>query len=89
MSFKNRWQREKLKKRLNKGFRGYPAATIACYGPTDERASKLVVAIIQHEGGEPELMKKWNSDDLDVRNDPRSQLMCFSFSLHIARRALL
>ena len=69
MSFKNRWQRDKLKKRINKGFRGYPAATMACYGPTDERASKLVVAIIQYEGAEPEPMKKWNSDSLDVRTD--------------------
>ena len=70
MSFKNRWQRDKLKKRINKGFRGYPAATMACYGPTDGRASKLVVAIIQYEGAEPEPMKKWNSDSLDVRTDP-------------------
>ncbi len=70
MSYKNRWQRDKLKKRINKGFRGYPAATMACYGPTDERASKLVVAIIQYEGAEPEPMKKWNSDSLDVRTDP-------------------
>jgi hypothetical protein len=70
MSFKNKWQRDKLRKRINKGFHGYPAATIACYGPTDQRASKLVASIIQHEGAEPEPMRKWYSESLDVRNDP-------------------
>jgi hypothetical protein len=70
MSFKNRWRRDKLRKRINKGFRGYPAATIACYGSTDQRASKLVAAIIQHEGAEPEPMRKWYSESLDVRTDP-------------------
>jgi hypothetical protein len=70
MSFKNSWQRDKLRKRINKGFRGYPAATISCYGPTDQRASKLVAAIIQYEGAEPEPMKKWDSESLDVRTDP-------------------
>jgi hypothetical protein len=70
MSFKNKWQRDKLRKRINRGFRGYPAATLACYGPTDQRASKLVAAIIQYEGAEPEPMRKWYSESLDVRNDP-------------------
>jgi hypothetical protein len=70
MSFKNRWQRDKLRKRTNKGFRGYPAATISCYGPTDQRASKLVASIIQHEGAEPEPIRKWDSETLDVRTDP-------------------
>ena len=90
MSFKNRWQREKLKKRINKGFRGYPAATIACYGPTNERASKLVVGIIQHEGAEPEPMKDWNSDDLDVRNDPEITADVLQFlSSHNAKSVVM
>jgi hypothetical protein len=70
MSFKNRWHRDKLRKRIHKGFRGYPAATIACYGSTDQKASKLVAAIIAYEGAEPEPMRKWYSESLDVRTDP-------------------
>ena len=70
MSFKNNWQRDKLRKRINKGFRGYPVATLACYGPTDQKASKLVASVIQYEGAEPEPMRKWYSESLDVRTVP-------------------
>lgn len=60
-----------LKKKAKRGFRGYPMATIACYGPDDKRASKLVVAVIEVEGAEPDPLRKWYSDRTDVRNDPR------------------
>ena len=55
----------RLKKRLAKmakrGFRGYPVGTLACYGPDDRRASKLVAAIIEAEGGQATEMQKWYS----------------------------
>ena len=57
-----------LAKRARKGFRGFPVATIAFYGPNDRRASKVVVGIITHEGAEAEL-EKWYSDDSDLRSD--------------------
>lgn len=47
-----------LKKKANRGFRGYPAATIAFYGPDDRRASKASVAIVPAEGAEPTV---WNA----------------------------
>jgi len=31
-----------LTKKAKKGFRGYPVATVALYGPTDKKATKLV-----------------------------------------------
>ena len=49
MSFRERWLREKLKKKTHKGFRGYPVATIAHYGPNDQHATKVVVSIINME----------------------------------------
>ena len=53
----------RLKKRLAKiakrGFRGYPVGTLACYRPDDRRASKLVAAIIEAEGGQATEMQKW------------------------------
>ena len=58
-----------LKKRARKGFRGYPVATVAFYGPDHKRANKLVIGIITHEGAEPELTK-WFSDDADIRSLP-------------------
>jgi hypothetical protein len=42
-----------LKKKTRSGFRGYPIATIAFYGPDDTRASKAAVAIVDAEGAEP------------------------------------
>ena len=50
-------------KKVKKGFKGYPIATIALYGPTDKKATKLVVGIIRQEHGEAEQMKKWYSDN--------------------------
>lgn len=58
-----------LRKKAKKGFGGYPVATVAFYGPTDRKATKLVVSIVAYEGADPEPMRKWFSD-ADVRNDP-------------------
>lgn len=71
MSFKAQWQREKLRKKAKKGFRGYPVATIAYYGPDNTRASKVVVGIVQSEGAEAEPMQKWFSESGDVRSDEK------------------
>jgi hypothetical protein len=70
MSFKDLWHRDKLRKKAKKGFRGYPVATLAYYGPTDQRASKVVVGIIQTEGAEAEPLEKWYSESGDVRIEP-------------------
>ena len=58
-----------LKKRARKGFRGFPVATVAFYGPDDRHANKLAIGIINHEGAEPEL-RKWYSEDADIRSLP-------------------
>ena len=67
-------QIERLKKRITKkakrGFRGFPVGTLSCYGPDDRRASKLVAAIIEQEGGDATEMRKWFSEQDDVRDDP-------------------
>jgi hypothetical protein len=59
-----------LKKKEHHGFRGYPVATIAYYGPDDERASKVAVGIIYGEGSEPAALERWFSETGDVRSDP-------------------
>jgi hypothetical protein len=59
-----------LRKMASKGFRGYPIATLAFYGPDDKRASKVAVGIIEHEGGEAAFLERWYSDRADVRSDP-------------------
>jgi hypothetical protein len=57
---------QSLKKKAKKGFRGYPLATVAYYGPDNKFASKVVVGIFV-EDDQMEDMQKWFSDDEDVR----------------------
>ena len=51
-----------LTKRSNRGFRGYPVATVAFYGLDDHRASKLAVGVVTREGAEPGELERWFSD---------------------------
>jgi hypothetical protein len=56
------------RKKARKGFRGYPVATVAFYGPDNTRASKVAVGIILGEGEEPAFFERWHSDNEDVRH---------------------
>ena len=58
-----------LKKKARRGFRGYPIATIAFYGPDDTRASKAAVGILNADGAEPSALQRWFSEEGDVRKD--------------------
>ena len=58
-----------LTKRSNRGFRGYPVATVAFYGSDDRRASKVAVGVVTREGAEPAELERWFSDESDVRDD--------------------
>jgi hypothetical protein len=62
--------RTPLTKKARKGFRGYPVATVAYYGPDAERASKVAVGIVLSEGEEPAELERWSSEENDVRADP-------------------
>src|SRR5215469_15840159 len=58
-----------LGRRAKQDFRGYPAATIAFYGPTAELATKVVVGIFKKEHSEADPLEKWFSQDCDIRSD--------------------
>jgi hypothetical protein len=62
-------RRSPLKKKARRGFQGFPVATIAWYGPDDQRASKVAVGIIVEEDGEPQALERWYSKDGDLRQD--------------------
>lgn len=68
MKLKRRWE-SPLRKKARRGFRGYPIATVAFYGPDDKRASKVVVGIVAAEGAGAAPLKRWFSEDRDVRRD--------------------
>ena len=56
-----------LIKKSKKGFRGYPVATVAFYGPDNTKASKIAVGIVCNEGVEPSDLKCWVVEDGDIR----------------------
>lgn len=67
-----------LTKKVRKGDKGYPIATIAFYGPNNNLATKIVCAIISHEGADTEPMKKWFSlSDLRKSEQVMSEILCF------------
>jgi hypothetical protein len=60
---------KRLSKKAKKSFRGYPVATIAFYGPDNKKATKVAVAIVLTAEQEPAELRRWLSDDCDVRTD--------------------
>ena len=63
--------RKRLTKKAKKGFRGFPVATVAFYGPDNRRASKLAVGIVLAESEEAVELKRWFAEPGDVREDVR------------------
>jgi hypothetical protein len=68
-SVKQQRDRTWLRKKAKKGIRGYPAATVAFYGPDNRRASKVAVAIIPGPDEEPSYLERWYSDTEDLRTE--------------------
>lgn len=64
-----------LRDLAKRGFKGYPIATVACYGPDDKVATKVSVGIVHSETeNDPIDMKKWYSEMNDVRKDQEMNL---------------
>jgi hypothetical protein len=62
------WQPRKwLAKKAKAGNRGFPLGTVAFYGPDDRRASKVAVGIMMGTDDDPVVMRRWFSQDGDVR----------------------
>lgn len=65
----DRTPRERLRRKAERGFHGYPLGTVAFYGPDNLRATKVAVGIVHREGASVREMEKWISDVSDVRYD--------------------
>ncbi len=72
LSAKQQRSRTWLRKKAKKGIRGYPAATVAFYGPDNRRASKVAVGIVLGADEEPAYLERWYSDTEDLRTDGRT-----------------
>ena len=66
MHYKALWP---LEKRSRRGFRGYPIATVAFYGPDDQHATKVAVGIVRAAGAGADPVERWTSVESDVRLD--------------------
>lgn len=71
MRLSQTWFFDRLKKRASRGARGYPAASVAFYGPTDRLASKVVVGVTAFEGADVSPLERWYSPDQDARENPQ------------------
>jgi hypothetical protein len=67
---KKRGVKSALRSKAKRGFRGYPVATLAFYGPDDSRASKVAVGIVADGSEDVVDLKCWFSQSGDVRSDP-------------------
>lgn len=50
-----------LVKKIKKGHKGFPMATIAYYGPNNKVSTKVVCGVIKFDGGDVDPIKKWFS----------------------------
>ncbi len=72
-----------LRKKAKRGMRGYPVATVAFYGPDDQRASKVAVGVLDADGAEPSALERWTCETGDVRVDPAVEHAVLEFiALH-------
>jgi len=69
----------RLRKKAKRDFQGFPAATIAFYGPTADFASKVVVGIAKSANSEIDPLKKWFSETDDLRTDEHIALQISAF----------
>ena len=60
--------RKRLGKKVKKGFRGWPLATVALYGPDDRLATKLSVGIVPAEDAEATDLRRWLSEEQAIKN---------------------
>ena len=58
---------KRISKKARKGFRGFPMATIAFYGPNHARATKVAVGITMAQDQDVADLRRWTSEDIDVR----------------------
>lgn len=80
---------KRISKKARRGFRGWPVATIAFYGPDLSRASKVTVGIVRAEGEEVEEMREWCSDATDVRYDALVSQEIIEFIDHYDARSVV
>ena len=82
--------RKRLSKRAKKGFRGWPVATVALYGPDDSTATKLTVGIMPAEDAEASDLGRWFSkNQTDIRDDIRVTEEVLAFIIEAGAKSVV
>ena len=68
-----------VRRKAKKGFRGYPVATVALYGPDDRCATKIAVGIVVDESDEVVELRRWQTQATDLRDDPEIEKELLQF----------
>lgn len=79
----------RLRRRARRGFRGYPAATVALYGPDDRTATKAAVGIVPDDSGQVTHLERWSSEEGDIRSDPSIEAAILAFIREHAVRTVV
>ena len=81
----DRTPRERLERKAERGFQGYPLGTVAFYGPDNRRATKVAIGIVHDDRGKVREMEKWFSEVTDVRDDATigAQILSFIQQHHV------
>lgn len=58
-----------LRKKAKAGVQAFPVGTVAFYGSDDRCATKIAAAVILGEGEEPADLRRWTSEDADLRRN--------------------
>lgn len=58
-----------LRKKAKAGAQAFPVGTVAFYGPDNRRATKIAAAVIQNAGEAPADLRRWTSEDGDLRRN--------------------
>jgi hypothetical protein len=82
--------RKRLSKRAKRGFRGWPLAPVALYGPDDSTATKLTAGIVPAEDADTTDLRRWLSkDQTDIRDDIRVTEEVLAFITEAGARSVV
>jgi hypothetical protein len=68
-----------LEKKAKRGVRGYPAGTVAFYGPDERRATKAVAGVVLAPQEGASELRRWFRENGDIRKDEAVMTEIVSF----------
>lgn len=79
MTKRDKGRKNDLEQMTQRGFRGYPIATVAFYGPTSKIVTKIVASVFMDDDHKISFMEKWypNDTNVEMNDEIRDNLLAF------------